>query len=83
MPDSAAHHIALTDIGLKSADLIHGVEAGQIIVLTRDGLPVAQVIPIGPQAPKERRFGSARGRIEMAADFDELLDAYGIVRSWG
>ena len=49
------------------------LEAGQIIVLTRDGLPVAQVIPIGPQAPRERRFGSARGKIEMAADFDEPL----------
>jgi prevent-host-death family protein len=50
------------------------VEDGEVI-LTRDGQPVAKIIPILP-VRKPRQFGSARGLIRMAEDFDAPLDEF-------
>ena len=51
--------------------LLQRVEAGEEIVIGRAGRPVARLVPIGP-ARTRRKAGAWRGRVRIAADFDEL-----------
>lgn len=57
--------------------LVAQVERGDEITISRAGKPVARLVPI--QRPV-RRFGTAKGRIVIHDDFDELpgdiLDAF-------
>lgn len=54
-------------------DLVEqAVQDGEVI-LTRDGEPIAKIIPIS-SVRKPREFGSARGMIHMAEDFDTPLE---------
>ena len=45
------------------------------VILTQDGEPVAKIIPIA-RAQRPRQFGSARGQIHMAEDFDAPLEDF-------
>lgn len=59
--------------------LLERVEAGEEIVIARNGRPVARLVPAQRAAPP-RVPGSLRGRIWIAPDFDEpdeeLIDAF-------
>lgn len=70
----------MSEIGLRQAkaqlsELIDRVERGETVTLTRHGRPVARVVPV-----IERRPGLLKGRVGMAADFDDtpgwLVDAF-------
>ena len=55
--------------------LLAQVEAGEEVVIARDGKPVARLVPCRPQ------FGSWKGRITIADSFfeplpDEVLDGW-------
>ena len=51
--------------------LIHDVEGGESIVVTKKGKPVARIVPfVDPAKPRE--FGFDEGRIWIAEDFNEL-----------
>ncbi len=52
--------------------LLERVEAGEEIVLARNGKAVARLVPIGGAA---RRPGAMKGRIRMRRDFDAPLPA--------
>lgn len=53
--------------------LLERVEDGEEIVISRNGEPVAKLVPYRPRrAP--RRFGLYRGQIEIAPGFDEADD---------
>lgn len=62
--DDAAHQLA--DPIARAAD-------GERVVLTRDGKPVAEIVPIR-RVGKRREFGSARGMIKMRPGFDDPLE---------
>ena len=52
--------------------LLERAEAGEEIIITRHGRPVARLGPV--RVRKERRkLGLMAGRIRMAKDFDEAL----------
>jgi prevent-host-death family protein len=53
--------------------LIDAVAAGEEIVITRAGQPVAKLISFTP--PPKRRLGLLAGRIRIPADFDAPLPA--------
>ncbi len=55
------------------ADLIRRAEAGEEVVITRDGKPVARLVPALENAAT-RRGGAWRGRVHVAPDFDRLSD---------
>lgn len=46
--------------------------AGGEVVIARDGHPVARLVPVGT-APRRRKPGVLRGRIRVAAGFDDPL----------
>jgi len=52
--------------------LLERVEAGEEIVLARNGKAVARLVPVGRQP---RRPGSMKGRIRIHRDFDDALPA--------
>lgn len=52
--------------------LLERVEAGEDVVIARDGKPVARLVPVG--AKSGRRFGSAVGSFVIPEDFDAPLD---------
>lgn len=52
--------------------LLARVSAGEEIIITRAGTPVARLVAINPK-PRQRKLGSAAGRIYIAPDFDAPL----------
>ena len=49
-------------------------EAGEDIVIARNGKPVARLVPVSRQHSLASVRGALRGRIHFADDFDELPD---------
>jgi antitoxin (DNA-binding transcriptional repressor) of toxin-antitoxin stability system len=60
----------------KSAlsDLVEQTLVGVEVVLTKGDRPVARLVPIRSRPP--RRFGSAKGLIEVGDGFDEPLEDF-------
>ena len=54
--------------------LVERAEAGEDIVITRNGKPVAHLVPIARTNSLEAIRGIWRGRVHIADDFDELPD---------
>ena len=68
----------MTRVGMHEAKthlsrLVERVEAGEDVVIQRNGKPVARLVPV---APEQRTMASVRGawhgRVRIAEDFDEL-----------
>ena len=71
------------DVGIAEAknrftQLIRAVEAGESVVITRNGVPVAQIAP-PPPARRKVRFGSMRGRMQLHPGWDEPVDLDGFL----
>ena len=52
--------------------LLVRVEAGEEIVISRGGRPVARLVPV-TSLPTPRALGMDRGRVQIAEDFDAPL----------
>jgi len=68
------HAVELGDSEGELAQLVDQAARGEEIVITRDGEPVAQIIPL--QRKKPREFGSGKGMFIMHPDFDEPLEDF-------
>lgn len=53
------------------AELLVAVERGEEVIIAREGKPVARLLPYQRQ-DGSRQGGQWRGRVQMAADFDDL-----------
>ena len=70
----------MTSVTLETAQkelpsLIQDVMSGKRLLLTLDRDPVAELVPAAKPRPKPV-FGSAKGLIEIADDFDEPLEDF-------
>jgi prevent-host-death family protein len=54
------------------SNLVRRAAEGEDIVITRNGEPVARLVPVG-RAGTKRKLGRLRGRIRIAEDFDAPL----------
>ena len=54
--------------------LLQQVEAGEEVVIARDGAPVARLVPVS--ASLGRRFGSDLGAYEVPTDFEVMTEAF-------
>ena len=65
----------------KLSQLVERAEAGEDIVIARNGKPVARLVPVAETASLAAVRGAWRGRVTIADDFDELpediADAFG------
>ncbi len=57
------------------ASLLEKARQGQVFVVTRRGVPVAQIGP-APQTEARPHFGSARGRVHIRDDFDAPIQDF-------
>ena len=68
MPAEVNIHEAKTHL----SKLLHRVMAGEEIIISKSGVPVARLVPIAA-ATSSRVPGSARGKLWIADDFDAEL----------
>jgi prevent-host-death family protein len=66
--------VELEDAKEHFAELVEQVAQGEEVVIMRNNRPLARIVPI--QKRKPRQFGSAKGLIEMADDFDAPLEDF-------
>jgi prevent-host-death family protein len=63
--------------------LVDAAQSGEEVVITRRGQPVVKLEPVAPAEPCVSLYGSLKGQIKMADDFDELPDdiakAFGMI----
>lgn len=55
--------------------LLTQVEQGEEVVICRANQPIARLEPYHPE-PQPRQLGEAKGKFEMAPDFDELPEEF-------
>ena len=58
------------------ADLLKQTVAGGDITITQEGMPIVRLVAVRKKPAKKRKFGSAKGLIRMAEDFDETPDDF-------
>ena len=62
------------DAKTKLSHLVERASAGEDIVITRNGTPVARIVPVASAPGIESVRGRLRGQIRIADDFDDLPD---------
>ncbi len=70
---STATQLKVEDLQTNLADIILGLKAGREFVIMEDNAPIARLL--GPPAPKNRnrKPGSARGKLVILREDDEQL----------
>ena len=61
------------DAKTQLSSLLSRVEAGEEVVIARNGRPVARLIGLDRQRP-DRVAGELRGQIRIGSDFDAFTD---------
>jgi prevent-host-death family protein len=56
----------------KLSQLVERAEAGEDIVIARNGTPVARLVPVTTTSGVADVRGAWRGRVRIADDFDDL-----------
>lgn len=65
--------VSVSEAKNRLTQLLRAVEDGESVVITRNGKPIAQIVP----PPPERRkviFGGMRGRIKLLPGWDDPID---------
>jgi prevent-host-death family protein len=68
-----AMDVSVADAKNRLSELLRSVEDGENVVITRNGKPVAQLIPPPPRK-RVVRFGTMRGRIHLKPGWDDPID---------
>jgi prevent-host-death family protein len=69
----------MAQVGMHEAkttlsQLVERAEAGEDIVIARNGKPVARLVPVAGTTSLAAVRGAWRGRVRLAEDFDDLPD---------
>ena len=83
MPDDAATRYELDDAAADFVHIIDRVEHGEEITVCREGLPVAEVVPLDRRVRRRTGRGSLAGRLDMAVDRDDPTTNEVIARDFG
>jgi len=72
-------HVGVHEAKTHLSRLLRQVAAGEEVVITRGGAPIAKLVPVA--APRTRALGRDEGRYEIPDDFnaplpDTVLDAF-------
>jgi prevent-host-death family protein len=65
--------VSIADAHARLPQLIAAVEAGERVVITRDGKPVAELAP-APRAPRQPEFDTMKGRVHLKPGWDDSID---------
>ena len=64
--------VSVADAKNHLSELLRSVEEGESVLITRNGKPVAQLVPPSPTR-RVVRFGAMRGRIRFKPGWDEPI----------
>lgn len=67
--------VAVEQAQRELSRLIDDVALGEHVVITRDQVPVAELVPVTRPIPKPT-FGSAKGMVRMSEDFEASIDDF-------
>ncbi len=70
---NGAMKVSIGDARNRFTELIRATEAGERIVITRHGKPVAQLAP-PPVESRKVQLGAMKGRIELKPGWDAPID---------
>lgn len=65
--------VSVAEAGQRLGELIAAARRGETVVISEAGHDVARLTPV---AARHRQFGSARGRIALAPDFEAPLEDF-------
>jgi prevent-host-death family protein len=65
----------IAEFKAQLSSLVNRALAGEEVIVARDNRPLLKLVPI-ESAPSKRTPGSARGRVKLAEDFDDLPDDF-------
>jgi len=66
--------VGMHEAKTKLSQLVERAQAGEEITITRNGTPVARLVPVAPKNSFASLRGKYRGQIVISDDFDELPD---------
>ncbi len=66
--------VGMHEAKTKLSQLVERAQAGEDIVIARNGRPVARLVALAPSNSFASLRGRYRGQIVIADDFDELPD---------
>ena len=66
--------VGMHEAKTKLSQLVERAQAGEDVVITRNGKPVARLVPVAPTTSFSSLRGIWRGQVHIADDFDELPD---------
>jgi prevent-host-death family protein len=66
--------VGMHEAKTKLSKLVERAEAGEEIVIARNGKPVARLVPVTQPNSFAAIRGIWRGQVQIADDFDELPD---------
>lgn len=70
------YRVKLDEAKVRLPDLVEAAVRGEEVIILKDDHPVVQLVPLKP--PKRHpQFGSAKGLVMMAEDFDAPLEDFG------
>lgn len=78
----AAGQFNIHEAKTQLSRIVSRVEAGEEIVISRDGHPVAKVVRLDSSVRRTKR-GSLRGRVTLADDWDSADTNESIARDFG
>jgi prevent-host-death family protein len=73
---SLASSVSIHEAKTHFSKLVRRAEEGEEIVVRRGSEPVAQIGPLKEKPRRVRGFGSMKGEIWIAPDFDEPLEEF-------
>jgi len=65
--------VSVDEAQIKLPDLLAQALAGNDVIITEHGTPVARLVPVVAHSKKKRVAGLNRGTISTTEDFDEPL----------
>lgn len=68
--------VEMTQAQANLLKLIERAEGGEEIVITRGSKPVVRLVAVGADQRPRRQFGSAKGLITFAEDFEAPLEDF-------
>lgn len=71
MPSAHTASVNIYDAKTRLSKLISEVEGGAEITISRNGRPVARLVPYRTATP-DRKPGAWRGKVMIADDFDDF-----------
>jgi len=69
------HHIKLDEVQARLLDLIEAAIQGDEVFILKDDQKLVQLVPVTPLL-RQPKFGSAKGLITIADDFDDPLEDF-------